>query len=205
MLNFLGIEIAFAQGIENPLEGISTVPELITAITQYLTVIASILSVIGLLIAGIIFVTSGGNPGKVNRAKETIKYSLIGIAIAGLSGVIWWAVGLTGAITMLIPVANAQTVSATASSTFSIHFENPFIGVGGSMTAILNAILNFIFEILVVLSPVVMLFGGIQFVTSGGDPEKAAKAKRTILYGAIGVGVALLALGLAAVVSPFIS
>lgn len=205
MLNFLGIGIVFAQEIDNPLEGISTVPEFIAAITQYLTIICAILSVIGLIIAGIIFVTSGGSPEKIKRAREAIKYSVIGIAVAGLSGVIWWAVGLTGAITMLVPVANAQAVSTTASSTFLIHFENPFVGVGGSVTAILHALLNFIFEIMIVLSPVIMLFSGIQFVTSGGDPEKAAKAKRTVLYGAIGVGIALLALGLAAVVTPLIS
>ena len=40
---------------------------------------------------------------------------------------------------------------------------------------------------------VVVILGGIQFVTSTGDPAKTKKAKDTILYGIIGLVVALLA------------
>ena len=38
-----------------------------------------------------------------------------------------------------------------------------------------------------------IIFGGIQYTTSAGDPGKVKKAKDTILYGIIGLVVAMLA------------
>jgi multisubunit Na+/H+ antiporter MnhB subunit len=40
---------------------------------------------------------------------------------------------------------------------------------------------------------VVIILGGVQYTTSSGDPAKVKKAKDTILYGIIGLVVALLA------------
>ena len=38
-----------------------------------------------------------------------------------------------------------------------------------------------------------IIFGGFQYTTSAGDPGKVKKAKDTILYGIIGLVVAMLA------------
>jgi multisubunit Na+/H+ antiporter MnhB subunit len=39
----------------------------------------------------------------------------------------------------------------------------------------------------------VIVLGGVQFVTASGDPTKVKKAKDAILYGVIGLVIAILA------------
>lgn len=54
-------------------------------------------------------------------------------------------------------------------------------------------IINVILGVLGVVTVIVVILGGVQYVTSAGDPAKAKKAKDTIMYGVIGLVVALLA------------
>lgn len=44
-----------------------------------------------------------------------------------------------------------------------------------------------------VLSVFMMVYGGLRFVLSGGDPQKINQARNTILYAAIGIAISLLA------------
>lgn len=58
---------------------------------------------------------------------------------------------------------------------------------------IVNTIINVILAIVGVIAVIMIIFGGIQYSTSAGDPGKVKKAKDTILYGVIGLVIALLA------------
>ena len=62
----------------------------------------------------------------------------------------------------------------------------------GSITGILNAIVG----ILGLVCVVVMIIGGVNYMTSSGDAGKVKKAKDTILYGLIGLVVCALAFAL---------
>ena len=64
------------------------------------------------------------------------------------------------------------------------------------LMATVNKIANVIVSVLGILAVVVIVLGGVQYVTSSGDPGKVKKAKDTILYGIIGLMVALLAYGI---------
>ena len=44
-----------------------------------------------------------------------------------------------------------------------------------------------------------LVWGGFEFVTSGGSPEGVTAARNKIIYGLIGVAVALLSRGLVSV------
>lgn len=57
----------------------------------------------------------------------------------------------------------------------------------------INNIINVILGVLGIVAVVVIILGGVQYTTSAGDPGKVKKAKDTILYGIIGLIVALLA------------
>ncbi len=59
----------------------------------------------------------------------------------------------------------------------------------GSVTGILNAIIG----VLGLVCVVVMIIGGVNYMTSSGDAGKVKKAKDTILYGLIGLVVCVLA------------
>lgn len=59
----------------------------------------------------------------------------------------------------------------------------------GSVTGILNAIIG----VLGLVCVVVIIMGGVNYMTSSGDAGKVKKAKDTILYGCIGLIVCVLA------------
>lgn len=59
--------------------------------------------------------------------------------------------------------------------------------------AIVQTIINIILAVVGVIAVIMIIFGGIQYSTSAGDSGKVKKAKDTILYGIIGLVIALLA------------
>ena len=61
-----------------------------------------------------------------------------------------------------------------------------------NITAIINAVIG----VLGIVCVVVMIIGGVNYMTSSGDTGKVKKAKDTILYGLIGLVVCVLAFAL---------
>ena len=65
-------------------------------------------------------------------------------------------------------------------------------GQGDGVVAFLGEVIN-IFSIVVGIASVIAIFiGGLFYITSAGDPQKATRGRNTILYAVIGVVVAVL-------------
>ena len=62
-----------------------------------------------------------------------------------------------------------------------------------SLMPTINTIINVILGLLGLVAVFVIILGGVQYTMSTGDATKVKKAKDTILYGIIGLVVALLA------------
>ena len=73
---------------------------------------------------------------------------------------------------------------------------NPVDGGGDDLTSSITNILNAIIAVLGLVCVVVMIIGGVNYMTSSGDAGKVKKAKDTILYGLIGLIVCALAFAL---------
>ncbi|MDO4712981.1 MAG: pilin [Candidatus Saccharibacteria bacterium] len=58
---------------------------------------------------------------------------------------------------------------------------------------IVTQIINIMLYIIAILSVIMLIWGGIQYTTSGGDSNKVTSAKNTILYSIIGLVVAIFA------------
>lgn len=58
---------------------------------------------------------------------------------------------------------------------------------------IVKDIINVVVGVVGIIAVVMMIVGGISFITSQGDASKVTKARNTILYGVVGLIVALLA------------
>ena len=56
-----------------------------------------------------------------------------------------------------------------------------------------NTIINVVIGVIGFVAVAFIIFGGFQYTTSAGDPGKVKRAKDTILYGIIGLIVAMLA------------
>lgn len=82
------------------------------------------------------------------------------------------------------------TVSGpTTASTGSI--TNP-IG-SGTFAELIDMIVKWILDIAMVLAPLVIVYGGITYITAAGDPSKMKTAKQIIIYACLGFLLALLA------------
>ena len=63
------------------------------------------------------------------------------------------------------------------------------IGPNGVFTQITNTVLY----IVGIISVVMLIYGGLRYVISGGDSKKVTDAKNTILYAIIGLIISILA------------
>lgn len=53
--------------------------------TNLISIVAGIAAVIGIIIGGFMFVTAGGDSGRIGTAKKTITYSVVGLIIIALA------------------------------------------------------------------------------------------------------------------------
>lgn len=70
------------------------------------------------------------------------------------------------------------------------------VNTGGNstdLTGSVGTIINMIIFLIGIAAVIMVIIGGISYTMSQGDPSKTKKAKDTILYGIIGLIVALLA------------
>jgi hypothetical protein len=119
-----------------------------------------------LVIAGIIFIYSGGNPEGVNKAKKCLIYAILGIIIATLGQ----------------DLAN--------------YLGGEFGKAGTSLSAIFQGLAKSIRNLAGVSAAIMGGVAGILFLLSGGSPETISHAKKMFIYAIIGLVVALLAEGL---------
>lgn len=66
-------------------------------------------------------------------------------------------------------------------------------GSEGNLMTTVNMIINVALGVIGLVAVVMIILGGVQYTTSSGDAAKVKKAKDTIMYGIIGLVVALLA------------
>ena len=66
-------------------EGTTKVNDLITTIVNIFSIIVGLISVIMIIYGGFRYVTSGGDSGNIQTAKNTIIYALVGIVIVAMA------------------------------------------------------------------------------------------------------------------------
>jgi hypothetical protein len=66
----------------------NAVPDVLTAILNSIILVSSLVAVIFIIMGGVKFMTSSGDPGKVKQAKDTILYAVIGLIVCALAFVI---------------------------------------------------------------------------------------------------------------------
>ena len=96
-------------------------------------------------------------------------------------------------------LATLSTLSLTA-----LVFASPVYAAAADVTSI-QTFIKSIIQVLVTLAGLIaagfFVYGGIGYITSSGNPESLDRAKKTILYSAIGLAVVLGAFVLTNVIS----
>ncbi len=57
----------------------------------------------------------------------------------------------------------------------------------------IQSVLQIVFGVLGAVAVIIIVIAGLQFIASQGDPQGVAKARMTIIYAAIGLGISLMA------------
>ena len=137
------------------------------------SVVAAYLTVGFVIWGGYKYMFSYGDAGKVAQGKKTLVNAFIGLAIVMLSRVIFDAIkfalikGDAGTGTLGLPEYEANTLI--------LNTIQWVVGIGGAVAAIF------------------VVYGGVSYMTSAGDPGKLAKAKSAIINALIGLAIVALA------------
>ncbi len=80
-----------------------------------------------------------------------------------------------------------------AANTIKVNEVGTQYGSGASLQNTIINIINAVVGVLALVCVIVIIIGGVNYMTSSGDAGKVKKAKDTILYGVIGLVVCVLA------------
>ena len=75
-----------AEGIENPLGEIDTFEKLFAKIIQTISTLIVGLGIIAIIVSGILFLISAGDPGRLTVAKSALVFAVIGIIVGIVAG-----------------------------------------------------------------------------------------------------------------------
>ena len=91
---------------------------------------------------------------------------------------------------LIAPAVSAETPAQKYTGTAA---QQAATGDSRDLMFILNLIINVALGVIGFVAVVMIIMGGVQYTTSSGDAAKVTKAKNTILYGVVGLVIALLA------------
>lgn len=76
-----GSGVNFGFTLTNPWTGVNSIFDAIDKITDFLLTVAVPIAVILIVYAGLIFLTSGGNTGKITQARTILWYTMVGFTV----------------------------------------------------------------------------------------------------------------------------
>ena len=97
--------------------------------------------------------------------------------------------GISAALTITAGKVMALSVQEGAEAARGDGMPAELIGKNGVFTQITNTVLY----VVGIVSVIMLIYGGLRYVTSGGDSKKVTDAKNTILYAIIGLIISILA------------
>ena len=165
----------------NPLQ-YSTVEEVLDSVLDTLRNIIVILSLVFIVIGAILYITSAGNDKQMTLAKGAVTAAMIGLAIGLAAPSFLKEIGtVLGWDASVNPdVANAQTLSQIARN-----------------------VLDFLLSIVGVLAIIMLVVGGIMYLTAAGDEDRIDTGKSIVKWSIIGIAVALAALVIVTQIAEF--
>ncbi len=83
--------------------------------------------------------------------------------------------------------------------------QDPLVQTGDDVIRIFENVLNWLWRVFLVATVIAFLLAGFHYLTAMGNPDKVGKANKMVLYGIIGVVVALLAAGMVELIKGFMT
>ena len=158
--------------------------QIVANVATDITIIAAYLVLGYVIYGGYQYIFAAGDPGKLASGKKTLTHAFIGLAIVisayAIMSTIRFALLGAGGKFACDPLSGQGCVDPNSLITGAIQWA---IGIAGAVAAIF------------------VVYGGIAYTTSAGDPGKLQKAKQIILYALIGLAI----VALAEIITAFVS
>ena len=164
--------------VANPLN-FNTVQGVFDTLLGSLQAIIVVLAMIAIVIGGILYITAGGDEGRLKTAKGAITAALVGLALGIAAPSFLKQIGDILGWGAIVP-PGAKTLSAIALDT-----------------------VNFLLSLVGVIGIIMLVVGGLMYLTGGGDEKKIETAKSIVKYALIGIAIALASLLLTTQVANF--
>lgn len=157
--------------------GYKTVNEFLGKVLSWLQGVLGMLALVMITIGGFMYITSAGDSGQTESAKKLITAAVIGFAIA------------IAAPSFLREVADILGWGADVRAGLPAG-----TGTALSFLQILTNALNFLLSIVGIVAIIMLVVGGVMYLTSAGDEDRIDTGKSIVKYAMIGIAVALGAL-----------
>lgn len=156
--------------VTNPI-GFNTVQGSLDSILGTLQAIIAIISIIFIVIGGILYMTAAGDEGRVKTAKGAITAAMVGLALGVAAPSFLKQIGdILGWGAIPGPVA------------------------GRSFLEIATSVLNFLLSVTGIIGIIMLVVGGLMYMTSAGDEDRIDTGKKIVQYSIIGIAISLGAL-----------
>lgn len=141
-------------------------------------------AMIFIIYGGYQFMSSRGDPGKTANGKKTLTSAIIGLVIA----------------------LSASVVVNTAMVVLNINTSGDLTSQGASFDSDrVTEAFNWAYTVAGIVAVAFIIYGGVRYSISQGDPGKLRSAKLTIMYAVIGLIVVLMAAAITALVTSSVS
>ncbi len=184
----------------------------LTRVIVFLSVVVGAVSVVLIIIAGIRFINSNGDPQKVATAKNTVIYGAIGVALAAMAPLIVAFNRRTNIMEMYMKYLTRPLVIAVAViglALFVPQFALADAGdavcegagqvaggtcadTGGQISTLVQTGIRILQIIAGVMAVIYIIIAGLRYITSNGDSGKISSAKNAIIFACIGIAVVAL-------------
>lgn len=157
--------------ITNPLQ-YDTVEEFVASVMAAVQDIVVVLAILAIVIGGVLYVISAGNSGLMTTAKGAITGALIGLAVV-----------------IAAPSFLKEVYTIVGGKDAPSQLKDAL-----SLTQIAMKTLEFLLGIVGIIAVIMLLIGGIAYMTSGGDSKRADVGKEIVKNALIGIAIVMAAL-----------
>ncbi|MFZ1720154.1 MAG: hypothetical protein WAU28_02265 [Candidatus Moraniibacteriota bacterium] len=157
--------------IPNPLQ-YDTVEDFVASVMAAVQDIVVVLAILAIVIGGVLYVISAGNSGLMTTAKGAITGALIGLAVV-----------------IAAPSFLKEVYTIVGGKDAPSQLQNAL-----SLTQIAMKTLEFLLGIVGIIAVIMLLIGGIAYMTSGGDSKRADVGKEIVKNALIGIAIVMAAL-----------
>jgi len=147
-----------------------TVEGVLGSLLGTLRAIIVVLALVFIVIGAVMYILSAGNDGMMKTAKNAITASMIGLAL-GIA-----APSFLKQIGDILGWSDTTTAAAK------------------SLTEIALNTLNFLLSVVGVLGIIMLVIGGLTYITASGNEGRSETGKKIVTYAIIGIAIALASL-----------